>query len=135
MMAAAFRSTNLNIGDTCTNYNQVDITVPGPGTILVTASIQLELLHDSSGGLSDTVWRVGISVDGSTCPSVNAWHGMIPDDVLFEGAFDHGGFTQRTFNVFTPGTYTYYLNGIITVNWHASSDFDHARLVAMYFPS
>jgi hypothetical protein len=113
----------------------VDITVPAAGTVHLTAQIQMQIYHDSGGGLSDTIWRVGITNNAILCTTNTAWRGMIPDDIDFEPAYFLNGFNQRTFAVMGPGTYTYYLNGIIDVNWHSSSDFDSARLVAVFYPS
>jgi len=122
------------IGSACTHYPraEVSISVPGAGTIVVSATVGVGINH--TFGISDTALIV-IAASATECTVNNytAWVSFpysLPSDPYH--------FTTvpilRAFSVNGPATVTFYVNGIMTLGADAGDRFDSASLVAVYYP-
>ncbi len=121
------------INATCTHFanSQVSITVPGPGTIIVSATIQVTLSH--AAGIEDLVWLF-IDTAPADCPLGIR---LIIADV--EGAEGDGNYAVtipgiRPLDVTAPGTYSFYVNGFMQNGQSQGDEFTRAELVAVFYP-
>lgn len=114
----------------CTSYAGLEVVVnaPGPGTVEVSGTTQLRLVH-TNGALTRAVAIVGATptecADNPGAGRVDLASGM-PTGTYF----DTVGVT-RTFTIPEAGTYNYYLTGVGST--HAA--FWFARLNATFFPA
>ena len=122
------------IGSSCTNYPgaRVSITVPGAGTIVVSATVGVGINH--TFGISDTALIV-VAASAMEC-TVNNYAAWV--SVPYSLPTDPYHFTTvpilRSFIVDAAGTMTFYVNGIMTLGADANDRFDSASLVAVYYP-
>lgn len=122
------------IGPTCTHYSdaEITITVPSNGTIVVTAQMQIVINHTS--GTSDR-WLLAVGEDPTDCSSIREiWRGSITADAPSDSPIYRTGAPTRVFTV-TPGTYTYYANGFMTVGQDAYDRFVNCVMFAAFYPS
>jgi hypothetical protein len=120
----------------CANYSggSVTITVPGPGTIWVTAQTWTLLEH--TNGTEDNL-IVAIGTTTVDCGSAY-YQGRVelPSAYPTASSIDTTTFVHRPISVLAGGSYTYYLNGYMSSGYAASTDrFWFASMVAQFFPS
>ena len=122
------------INATCTHYGDanVSITVPGPGTIIVTATIQVTLAH--AAGTEDLVWMF-IGRTATDCALGTRL--LIANVEETEGS---GNYIEtvpgiRPVDVTGAGTYTFYVNGFMVNGQSSGDEFTRAEIVAVYYPS
>jgi hypothetical protein len=121
------------INATCTHYAnaEVSITVPGPGTIVAYATIQVTLAHAS--GIEDLVWMfIGVTPADCTLGSR-----LIIANV--EEAEGDGNYIEtvpgiRPLDVSGPGTYSFYVTGFMQNGQSQGDEFTRAELVAVFYP-
>ncbi len=121
------------INATCTHYStaEVSITVPGPGTIVASATIQVTLEHAT--GVEDLVWMfIGMTAVDCTLGS----RLIIANVEEAEGA---GNYIEtvpgiRPLAVTAPGTYSFYVNGFMVNDQSQGDEFTRAELVAIFYP-
>ncbi len=122
------------IGSTCTHYvgAEVSISAPGPGTIVVIATVGVGVNH--SFGLSDEA-RIVIATSPTDCTLnnftafVSVPYSLPTDPFHFETVP-----LSRPFNVNGPATVTFYINGVMAHGADASDRFDSASIVAVFYP-
>jgi len=135
LMAHRSRGGPATIGATCTRYPgaEVSIQVPGPGTVVVSATVGVGVGHEF--GFDDEP-RIVVAASSTDC-SLNNYTAFVSvpatlptDPVHFETVP-----LLRPFPVSSGGTYTYYVNGVMARGADAGDRFDSASLVAVFYPS
>ncbi len=130
-MATLNTSATTTIGMACTNYLQIDITVPASGTVMVQAQVWVTIDH--TVGTRDLA-HVKLSTSPASCGiGPYNWPVDIPTDAPTATAF-YGAFPQTPFPV-TAGTNTFYLNGIMFLGQSAGDAFFYANVVAVFYPT
>ncbi len=124
----------------CTNYlgAEVTITVPEPGTIVVTANAVVAIQHGF--GTIDAVGVV-LGTSRTDCSTIGP-EGAFKTVLLVDSAtptefFVEGLFLQRPFAVTAAGTYTIYLN-IGLEDFSGASTLDQilwSSMIAAFYPS
>ncbi len=137
LMVRSSTSAGQRITAVCNSYlgAEVTLTVPGPGTIVVTAQLQLFIEH---GQGTDQVVRIGLSgVSGEGCSE---------DAPVFGGFFFISApqpsdtyvfnpFLQRPFVIVNAGTYTYYVDTGMTSGASIGDRLAGGVMVAVFYPS
>ena len=133
LMGSSVVSTTQAITGTCSQYSgaQVTLTVPGPGTVVVTANPIIVLTHNA--GTRNAV-RVFLDTTSAVCTSDGyyAWtevRGGLPGPEDYVAQLT----PQEPFAIAAAGTYTFYLNGVLYDTGPAS--FFRASVVAVFYPS
>ncbi|MFQ6128570.1 MAG: hypothetical protein ACE5QW_06680, partial [Thermoplasmata archaeon] len=120
----------------CTNYYSIDITVPGPGTVVLYSFMHFWIEHTS--GTTDG-WAFGHRLDPADCSLGFADPWMYMDDISSDAPTDllvnRAGTILNVFTVASAGTYTYYLNAIMWTGESASDEIVNAETVAVFYPS
>jgi hypothetical protein len=123
------------IGTGWTQYDdsQVTLSVPGPGWIVVEASVWTRLNHTE--GTRDRVF-VAISEYPNQAPTDAAAHNSweIPESWPTGGEAGMTLYPHNTFRVSSAGTYTYYLVGIMHEGQDALDVFSYALMRGIYYP-
>ncbi|HTD81891.1 MAG TPA: hypothetical protein VK723_07060 [Thermoplasmata archaeon] len=121
------------INATCTHYANanVSITVPGPGTIIASATIQVTLTH--SAGTEDLVWTF---IDTMPTACTLGSRLLIANVEEAEGA---GNYIEtipgiRPLDVTSAGTYSFYIDGFMVNGQSFGDEFTRAELVAVFYP-
>jgi hypothetical protein len=133
IMEWVFSSTGTTIGSTCTNYAgmQVTITVPGSGTIVVSAWASEVISHTT--GTRDNHW-FKVSQDPTDCLD-DDYIGLITIDAdLPSDSQWPAVYTQRVTSVIV-GTYTFYMNGIMVGGQDSGDTFRYGNMVAVFYPA
>ncbi len=127
-------ATFIVIGSACTNSGtSVNITVPGPGTIVVQGSTRLHIDHTT--GTEDR-WLVAVGPDATTCPlGAWSWLDSIGTNDPTQASYWKSAYAQNAFTVTTAGTYTYYLNAYMISGQDSGDEFIYANMVAVFYPS
>jgi hypothetical protein len=132
-IASAESGKTIVIAEPCTHYDQAEVTIdaPSPGTVVVTATVVLNLAHTTA------------EVD-----QVNAFIGTSPSDCTFKNGFTTSysmpagepTYTGKevpipSSNIFSvsAGSHTYYLNG--TKHGTDTEKFWFGALTAVFYPS
>ena len=128
---------------TCTNYvgAAVIISVPGPGTVIVTANAQVQI------ELFDREDIVGVFIDTKSGTAegcvVDAYQGLVkmlhaatspgsPGPFLFTT----GVFVQKPFIITEAGTNTFYLNVLIDFEGQTANDaIIFSSMIAVFYPT
>lgn len=124
----------VTIGPTCTHYPgaEVSISVPGAGTIVVSATVGVGINHTFS--ISDES-RIVVATSTTEC--------TIGDYTAFVSVppslpTDPYHYTTvpllRPFSVGGSGTVTFYVNGVMALGADSGDRFDSASLVAVFYP-
>jgi hypothetical protein len=122
------------IETTCTNYAGAAVTITVPSDGLIVVSGQAWLLIDHTVGTEDR-WYVGIGDAPTDCSETyGAWVGSISVNSATDSSLDRTGPVTRVFMV-APGTYTYYLNGMMWSGQSSTDRFWYAIQVAVFYPS
>ncbi len=134
LMAASTTTGTVTIEFACTHYTnaEVSLAVPGPGTIVVSATIMINLNH-VSGTEDDGFFRV--APDTTTC--ANDPYMSIGD---VAGPEPSGSYwmtvpAELTSSVTASGTYTFYVNGRMVIGQDAGDHFFYANMVAVFYPA
>jgi len=133
LMNSSSRFTTMTF-TTCGNYtgSELSITVPGPGTIVVSAYVMFRIVH-TTGSPTDVAQAV-INVTANNCPN-NAYTSF--ENVLAaepSGSFIKNTFVQLPTHVTASGTYTFYLNA---AQWTGSGavTIERATMIAVFYPT
>ncbi|UCD92152.1 MAG: collagen-like protein [Methanobacteriota archaeon] len=117
----------------CTNFNQISITTPQAGYVVVYATAYMRIDHVLG---TDDGLRMVIDTSPTLCPfGPNHWQHDIP------GPFPTDDWNRRTpmlFNVFYvdgAGTYTFYLNGEMYFGESANDQHRSSNMVAIFYPA
>lgn len=113
---------------TIADINTVSITVPGPGTVLVSGSGNFGVNNSGAAAWEGDVWIADTS-GGSTGDVRNFWGGPAGLPV---GGYYSPVHEQRTFTVAAAGTYTYYLTGRY---WYQAVSVYRSNICAVFTPS
>ena len=135
LMAYDELDSQVAIGSICTHYvgAEVTISVPGPGTIVVSAVVQVQVDHTSSSA-DDIVFLVvsAMTTDCALAPSTAVVNVIAGEPI---GAYAKTVPIMRGFAVNAAGTYTYNVNGVMWMGASASDAFLRAVTVAVFYPS
>jgi len=109
----------------------VQITVPGTGRVVVSATVRVAISH--TFGFDDEA-DVVVANNTTDC-SVNAYTGI----VWISGTAPSGGYLDtvdilRPFIVPALGTYTFYINGRMATGASLGDQFLASSLVAVFYP-
>lgn len=119
---------------TCQNYagGTVTVTAPAAGRVLVQANAYVQLDHTT--GTVDTL-ALGIGTTATDCGSAtNQVNWQIPAAYPTHPLQNMTFTVRRDFTVPAAGTYTYYLNGMMSSGASGSDRFWFASLDAVYYP-
>ncbi|HYK92433.1 MAG TPA: hypothetical protein VEY07_00100 [Thermoplasmata archaeon] len=123
------------IQNTCGNYNgaEVNLTVTGPGVIVVTAIVGIDTYKTANGTYNYTGVVVDLSNSSSDCST-------LAQVVYVDGSTPNGYFYTtvplvRSWNVTSPGIYSYFVDGYTENPSSGYSDFSGASVVGEYFPA
>jgi len=123
----------VTIGSTCTHYPgaEVSITVPGAGTVEVSATVGVGISHVT--GVSDFA-DIVLATSTTDC-TVNNYTAFV--SVPYTLPTDPYHYTTvpllRPFSVDAAGTLTFYVNGIMSSGADSGDRFDSASIVAVYY--
>lgn len=124
----------LSIGPSCTYYAgaEVTIAVPGPGTIVVSATVGVGIGHDF--GQVDEA-RIVVTDRSFDC-ELNAYTAF----VSVPATLPTDPYHFETVPVVRPfavpaGSHTFYVNGIMAQGNDPIDRFDSASMVAVFYPS
>jgi len=121
------------IDATCRNYTygSITITAPRSGTVVVEANVRVRLSHVN--GTEDEL-RLLIDSTTTTClynPDNVFW--TIPAGYPSSISEEYTFTVRRAFSV-AAGTYTYYLNGVMSSGGAGDDQFWYAKLHATFYP-
>ena len=135
LVAQASRGGPVTIGATCTHYPgaQVSISVPGPGTVVVSATVGVGINH--TFGLNDTA-RIVVASSPMDC-TLDNYTGFIsvPRALSTDSAYFETIPLLRAFGVSGRSTITIYVNGVMDSGFDPRDRFDSASLVATFYPA
>jgi len=134
LMARAAEGVAADIASTCTRFTGAEVTidVPGPGTVVVTAVVVLDVSHTS--GTRDLA-NVVIQQALTTCP-IDPYRGLVVVQAgLPTDSYAVNVPLQRPFTVSGTGTITLGVNGQMAQGHDAGDQFYTASLVAVFYPS
>jgi hypothetical protein len=122
-------------GGTAVVCDSVDITVPAPGYVFVTAAGYLNLFHNASELTQVEVAISTIRSDVSfTYPGAQT--ACVPSGITVTGvSFQFPYSTSRVYQVTSAGTSRYYLNANQFSGTNASTNLYGSSLTAIYFPN
>ncbi len=126
-------SVRIWLYDYCRSRNEVTITVPGPGTIIVSGTVTVNLDHDI--GTRDRAKFIIWETDGE-CLS-GSWYGYWYDVAADHPDGHYRGSVPlwRSYDILSAGTYTYYMNGVVE-SGHGGYDYIMwTSLTAVFYPS
>ena len=134
LMAQNSHGGPMRIGSTCTHYlgAEVTIAVPGPGTVVVSATVGVGVNH--SFGTNDEA-RIIVAASDSECAITNYTAFVSVPQTLSTDPFHF-----QTVSVLRPfavgaGSHTFYVNGVMASGADANDRFDSASLVAVFYPA
>lgn len=118
----------------CTHYvgGEVTITVDGPGTVVVWASLMFEIDH-ATGNMDFLLAHLGQSDMDCTIDDymrIEGLHSATPSEVIVSTVD-----LLEPFAVPGAGTYTYYLNGEMVAGTATTDWFTAVSMVAVFYPS
>ena len=118
----------------CTNLLVLNLTVPSSGTVIVTMSAHLWIEH--TAGTTDT-WIVNTATTAGLCGDSNsslvAWDGNIPDSWPSASLVNEGSAATNAFPVPAAGTYTFYLNAIMSSGQSSGDKVSESSLLAVFY--
>ncbi len=123
------------IGPTCVHYPgaEVSLTIPSAGTIAVSATVGIGIGH--TVGTNDTA-RLSLAGTSTECGISNYTAFVsVPAGLPSSTSYFETVPLLRPFLVSSAGTYTVYVNGIMSEGWDPADRFDSASLVAVYYPN
>jgi len=126
------------LGATCTHYPgaQVSITAPGPGTVVVSATVGIGITHAQG---TDDVALVVVANSQTACEMDNFTAFVSVPAGLPSAAYPatHYFTTVPILHPFAvgAGTHTYFVNGMMTVGGGPGDRFDSASLVVVFYPA
>lgn len=110
----------------------VTITVPGPGTVVVTATVIVRLDHTI--GTRDNAWLSVTSTPADCTFTAENSLALVPD-VEPTAWYYVTVPILRAFVAPGSGTYTHYMNGIMIAGASPSDSFANSVMIAVYYPS
>jgi len=118
----------------CTAFpgSDVTITVPGPGVIVVMATVIVRLDHII--GVLDNAW-LSVSSPAADCTFTAETSLALVPDVEPTAWYYETVPLLRAFNVAGSGTYTYYLNGMMVAGASVNDSFAASSMIAVYYPT
>jgi hypothetical protein len=123
------------IGSTCTHYlgAQVSIAVPGPGTVVISATVGVGVNH--TFGANDEA-RIAVAASTTECAITNYTAFVsVPASSSPGSSYYETVPLLRPFPVSSPGERTYYVNGVMAQGADTNDRFDSASLVAVFYPN
>ena len=134
LMAQNSRGGPMTIGAACTHYAgaEVTIAVPGPGTVVVSATVGVGVNH--SFGTNDEA-RIVVAASDTECAITNHTAFVSVPQTLPTDPFHF-----QTVPVLRPfavaaGSHTFYVNGVMASGADVNDRFDSASLVAVFYPA
>ena len=135
VMAEHSRGGPFLIGLNCTHYAGAEVTlrVPGPGSIVVQATVGVGLGH--TAGTADEV-RIVLATTKMECTLNNQTAFVsIPASLASDSTYYATVPLLRAFPVSVAGSFTFYVNGVMAQGAGATDRFDSASLVAVFHPA
>jgi len=123
------------ISTSCTHYvgAEVTISVPGRGTIVVSATVGVGINH--TFGVNDEA-RISVAASDAECGITDYTAFVsVPAPLARDSSYYETVPLLRPFAVSGAGEYTFYVNGVMAQGADANDRFDSASLVATYHPA
>ena len=120
------------IGSICTNYMSVNIDVPGPGLVVVSATSQLGINHVM--GTHDNM-RYMVGLTAFDCFVDDASQVYHLDASLPSSLWIFGGASVEVFTVGGPDSFTFYLNAFMALGQDLEDSFQRSSMVAVFYPA
>jgi hypothetical protein len=129
-------TSNADLLASCSNYPGAEVTidVPSSGVIVVTSLVGIKISHTTG---TEDEWWISLSLSDSICsPEPWFWAGHVSSGATTENFMYRTGHIQMYLPV-TAGTYTFYVNGYMTVGGGAAGTdmFRWANTVAVFYAS
>ena len=121
------------IAGTCTHYPNAHVTivVPGPGTVVVSATVGIGINH--TFGVNDFA-QIVVAESSTECAVNNFTAFVSVPATLPTDPFHYSTVPLlRPFPVAGAGSHTFFVNGIVTSGASDGDRFDSASLVAVYY--
>jgi hypothetical protein len=135
LMASSETTATTNLSTSCTDYagGTVTINAPGPGDVVVDATVDLMISH--AAGTTDT-FRVGVVDSPGACPDFfSPGRFAIPASLPSATGVEQTVQSRRAFHVATGGTYTYRINGVEPSGSSTPDSMYWGRMDAVYYPA
>ena len=134
IMSTSARFSGMTFTATCAAYtgSEVTITVPGPGTVVVTSYVMIRIGHTAAA--SEDISMAVINAAPDTCPnnSYTSFENVVANSPT--GSYIKNTFIQIPFTVAGAGSYTYYLNARHFFG-PGGTTIERATLIAVFYPS
>lgn len=134
VVAEASRGGPVTIGTNCTHYPGAEVTIqlPGPGTVVVSATVGIGIGHQF--GVDDEA-RISLAGSPGDCTLDNytafvSVPATLPTDPYHFETVP----LLRSFHVSAAGSYTVYVNAVMARGYDPRDRFDSASLVAEFYP-
>lgn len=119
----------------CTLALNVSITVPGPGTIVVTSTTHLWVTHTTG---TEDAWVVMTNTSATNCRDDNgllvAYDGNIPS-AWPSGFTNQVGTTVNAFPASAAGQYTFHVTAQMTSGQAVGDAISEVSMVAVFYPA
>ena len=120
----------------CTNYIQINVTVPGPGKVVLISTIHWWIDHDTAIGDG---YMASHRTDPTDCTTIaggpEVLFGEVDDSLPADAIVNTGGTVVNIFSVPGAGTYSYYLNSRMWTGESVDDRIRNASTVATFYPS
>jgi len=119
---------------TCAEVNGAAVTlaVPGPGTVVVTATVWVRLEH-TAGSPEQAVFLLDSTSADCTDDRWHTYYSLANDEPT--GYYINSVFVMEPFGVASAGTYTFYLNARMTTGETANDGILSVGAIGVFYPS
>jgi hypothetical protein len=111
---------------------EVTINIPGAGVIVITAQVDLDIVHVMG---TEDYWRLVLSNTPGDCGSPETKSDGSLASTWESGTVAVHTSLTRTYSTPVPVTATIYLNGYMVSGSGNGDELDNANLVAVFYPS
>lgn len=132
LMASMSEVLVVEIGPSCTNYMQLPILVPGPGSVVVSTTSILTMNHVA--GTTDNM-RYMTGTGPMDCVEDGAFQIYAVDSNLPTSIWIGSGASIEVFTVSGPGSFTPYLNAFMLSGQDPGDQFLSATMVVVFYPA
>jgi len=128
-------TSSTTIGSSATQFDdtQVSLTVPGPGYIICTSTVRVNINH-ANNSVSDYL-QINHSESPSTLGDNSTMMGLLLLPAEPIGGVYRSFCISTTHQVFVADTYTYYLVGRMISGQDSSDEFWNGQMTAVYYPN
>ncbi|MEE9164193.1 MAG: hypothetical protein V3U17_05315 [Thermoplasmata archaeon] len=116
----------------CMNFPDASVTiaVPGPGNVVVTSSVRVQIFHVSP--IDPDIVQFFLGTSELDCSRWSEW--AIPRTAA-DGIYKISLFVQEVFPIAASGTFTFFLNGASPSRSLQPALLEQANMVAVFYPA